>query len=364
MSVEEGQQIVVHELQNQMSAMQAALEGNSQASLFKPKMFNGFPSEDVNEWLHQFERYSKFYNWSNPKRLNAISLLFGGAALAWFRTLPDETTSDFNELVEELKKCFGSQSLDFLFRQELYARKQGPNEPLAIYTEDIIRKAQRLSLSDTDMMNIFVNGLNHVIKTHVILNQPKTFAEAENLAHLRDSVSKTSAYDTPQMSPSIAPQEQRIKELEGQVNLLFSLANKSASSEFAHSHAVNTTPNPASAPIHAINPLAEMQTFKNEIIAAIQTGIKEANKGNNNNNQPRFRRSSTFVRGRNLRTTDGRPICNVCNRVGHVACSCWENLERAQQTQFRRRPHGFVGQEAQPSSFNPLNEMGPSQWGQ
>ena len=359
MSVEEGQQIAVHEFQNQMSAMQAALEGNSQASLFKPKMFNGFPSEDVNEWLHQFERYSKFYSWSNPKRLNAISLLFGGAALAWFRTLPDETTSDFNALVEELKKRFGSQSLDFLFRQELYARKQGPNEPLVIYTE-----AQRLSLSDTGMMNIFVNGLNHVIKTHVILNQPKTFAEAENLARLRDSVSKTSACDTPQTSPSIAPQEQRIKELEGQVNLLFSLANKSASSEFAHSHAVNTTPNPASAPIHAINPLDEMQTFKNDIIAAIQTGIKEANKGNNNNNQPRFRRSSTFVRGRNLRTTDGRPICNVCNRVGHVARSCWENLERAQQTQFRRRPHGFVGQEAQPSSFNPLNEMGPSQWGQ
>ena len=55
MSVEEGQQTAVHELQNQMSAMQAALEGNSQASLFKLKMFNGFPSEDVNELLHQFE---------------------------------------------------------------------------------------------------------------------------------------------------------------------------------------------------------------------------------------------------------------------------------------------------------------------
>ena len=52
MSVEEAQQIAVHELQNQMSAMQAALEGNSQASLFKPKIFNGFPSEDVNEARH------------------------------------------------------------------------------------------------------------------------------------------------------------------------------------------------------------------------------------------------------------------------------------------------------------------------
>ena len=46
---------------------------------FRPKMFIGFPTEDVNEWLLQFERYSKFYSWSNQKRLNAISLLLGGS---------------------------------------------------------------------------------------------------------------------------------------------------------------------------------------------------------------------------------------------------------------------------------------------
>ena len=46
MSVDEFPQISVHELQSQMSAMQAALERNSQSSLFKPKMFNGFPAED------------------------------------------------------------------------------------------------------------------------------------------------------------------------------------------------------------------------------------------------------------------------------------------------------------------------------
>ena len=42
MSVEEAQQIAVHELQNQMSAKQAALEGNSQASLSNQKYLMGF----------------------------------------------------------------------------------------------------------------------------------------------------------------------------------------------------------------------------------------------------------------------------------------------------------------------------------
>ena len=357
MSVDEFQQISVHELQSQMSAMQAALEGNSQSSLFKPKMFNGFPTEDVNEWLLQFERYSKFYSWSNQKRLNAISLLLGGSALAWFRTLPDDITSDFNELVEELKKRFGSQSLEFLFRQELYARKQGPSEPLALYTEDIIRKSQRLSLSDKDMMNIFVNGLNESTKTHVILNQPKTFADAENLARLRDSVSKTSAPSFPQMPSSIPPQEQRIKELEGQVNLLFSIANKNACLEMPQSHIVSAAPNPAtnntvSAPMHSINPPADLQNFKHDIIAAIQTGLKDAHRSSQNSNQTKFMPPGALVRGRNLRTNDGRPICNICNRVGHVARYCWENPQKFQQPQFRGGSRGPISQEPPVSAIS------------
>ncbi len=57
-----------------------------------------------------------------------------------------------------------------------------------IYTQDIFRKCQRLSLSDKEMMNIFINGLSHELNTYVILNQTTSFAEAENLAWLKDAV--------------------------------------------------------------------------------------------------------------------------------------------------------------------------------
>ena len=190
-AVDVDQQATVNELQNQMTAMQAAFEGNSQASLFKPRSFNGFPNEDVNEWLSKFDRFAKFYNWSNAKRLGAIALLLEGSALAWYHTLGEETTGNLTNLIDALKDRFGAQNLEFIFRQELYARKQGLTEPLSLYTEDIIKKCQRLSLSDKDMMNIFINGLSEDLKTHVVLNQPKAFAEAENLARLRDSVTKS-----------------------------------------------------------------------------------------------------------------------------------------------------------------------------
>ena len=62
--------------------------------------------------------------------------MLGGPALAWFQSLTNETANDYQALIEALKDRFRAQNLDFILRQELYARKQGPTEPLSVYTED------------------------------------------------------------------------------------------------------------------------------------------------------------------------------------------------------------------------------------
>ena len=64
--------ITVDNLQTQLSAVQAAIDGNTNSSLFKQPPFNGLPNEDVNEWLAKFDRLSKFYSWSNAKKLGAL----------------------------------------------------------------------------------------------------------------------------------------------------------------------------------------------------------------------------------------------------------------------------------------------------
>ena len=340
----------VNNLQTQLTAVQAALDGNSNSGLFKHPMFNGLPNEDVNEWLAKFDRLSKFYSWSNAKKLGALPLLLGGSALAWYQTLPTEVTSDFSQLVEQFKVRFGVTNLEFIFRQELYSRKQGPNEPLSMYTEDIIRQCQRLSLSDVDMMNIFINGLKGDLKSHVILNQPKSFAEADNLARLRNAVNFSAGGQMPVANDFDTAQTRRIKELEGQVNLLMSLASQKES--------LRSTPQPvqaidssvaAQADAKALNnpflPLSvpeamppppstyfEMQHLRNDIIAAIDTRLSQNQLQKRPFNSQRF--SNGTARGRNLRTTDGQPVCNNCQRVGHVSRYC--NANRQSSAPFRR----------------------------
>ena len=86
-------------------------------------------------------------------------LLFEGFALSWFHTLSEESSNSFSRLVEALRNRFSAAIMDFILRQELYAKKQGSSESLTNYTADIIRRCQRLSLKDAELMNIFINGL-------------------------------------------------------------------------------------------------------------------------------------------------------------------------------------------------------------
>ena len=82
-------------------------------------------------------------------KLGALPLMLGGPPLAWFQTLTNETANDYQAFIESLIDMFGAQKLDFILRQEPYAHKQVPNEPLPFYMEDIIRKGQHLSGIET-----------------------------------------------------------------------------------------------------------------------------------------------------------------------------------------------------------------------
>ena len=71
--------------------------------MFKPRPFTGALREDVNEWLVKFDRFAKFSNWNNVKKVGAMVLLFDGPALSWFQTFLEEPLNSLNGLVEALK---------------------------------------------------------------------------------------------------------------------------------------------------------------------------------------------------------------------------------------------------------------------
>ena len=193
------------------------------------------------------------------------------------------------------------------------------------------------------MMKIYINRLADDIKSHVILNQPDSFAKAENLARLREVVMTNDWWTT---ARSNILQDQRIKELEGQVDLLVSLTSKSKSasnSQFSNVHAVPPNLSVEQAVVKGSQqPVTrserELLDFQNNVLAALDAKFSSFN---NQNGRPKFSHKDNhhFSCGRNLRTTDSQPICNNCYRVGHVARYCRSQSFQAQSQQFSNQNH-------------------------
>ena len=259
--------------------------------------------------------------WNNGKKLGALSLLLDGPAQAWLHTQPPEIGTDVNALCDALQNRCGAQNLAFIFHQEVYSRKQRPNEPLSCYTEDIIKRCQHLNSSDNDMLNIYINGLADDIKTHVILNQPDTFATAENLARLCEAVLSNDPLTNAHANVS---QDHCIKELEGQVDLVVSLAAKSKPNPTFQASNVNAiSPKYAleqGVPMGGQQPVtkSDFADFKSDMPAAMDAMFSSFT---TTIYRPtcQQRNTCTLARGRTLRTTDGQPVCNNCRHVGHVA---------------------------------------------
>ena len=101
---------------------------------------------------------------------------------------PDEVRGDLQHLQQALRDGLTSPYRNFLRRQELHTRTQGPLETLEKYIDDIDARAQRLQQSDAETMQCFMQGLRPDFKEHVILQLPASYSEATDATRLKDSL--------------------------------------------------------------------------------------------------------------------------------------------------------------------------------
>lgn len=111
----------------------AAISKNTEHShLSSPSKYNNIKlptfSEDINEFLANFNRAANFYNWDDDKKTEAH---LQGNTNIWFNTTPDLQGKSYTNLTESLRQQFHSASDQWLLRQKLNERKQLPTETVA-----------------------------------------------------------------------------------------------------------------------------------------------------------------------------------------------------------------------------------------
>ena len=327
---------------SQLTALTQSLQqGQSQSSSgysAKPPTFHGDGIESVDQFLSSFERHADFFGWTPVKRLRALPLSLVGHANIWFTSLDSDSYRTYDELTGLLREQFNSPASQWLARQQLNQRKMAPSESVADYSADIRRRCQLLRIPKAEWLHVFISGIRSDIKQHLVLQQPQTFEQAEQQAKLKEAVSTPDpvATQTHQIAQALLSQLQK---------------SSPTTSQPQQVAAFSTAP-------HLADRGAEEPLTPSSIRAIVQKEIRQAlrEQAQNSGRQPAPRYNA---RGnnqfRNRRTAQGHPICNTCNRAGHISYNCPTLSHSQRDPRLPQANRNFPNRRPQPAPYNQGN---------
>lgn len=306
------------------------------ASSQRPAAFHGFDSEDINRWLDKVENYLKLrrINTDSPTALAELILLLAGPAEDFYYSLTEDKKDSFAELRDALRERFANENQHWILWQAVSTRQQGTVESLDTYLNDLSSKFRRLNIADADKMRYFVQGLRPEIRETVLLKQPKTFQEAEEMARLACAVKKTMNSSSINMAAQLSNRSQTLSTLAAgtstqpdsnnlqSINTMMDILAKKLDSVVntgAKTETVAAYAEPESDEQRGLARL--MRDLKDDLLGEIRQLDRKvdarindlAQRGSPNEYDSQIPRQ---------RTRDGRPICFNCGAIGHLQQSC------------------------------------------
>ena len=399
-------------LQNQLRLQHRAQQQTASAleqapipetvSTRRPAPFHGYDSEDVNRWLDKIENYLTLRRIDLTSRTAQAELVMNlaGPAEDFYYSLPPDRKSTYVELRDSLRERFANDNQSWIIWQAVTTRQQGAIEPLDTYLTDLTNKFRRLNITDAEKMRYFVQGLRPEVRETVLLRQPKSFREAEEIARLTCAVKNT------MISPDVTrPPSHPVAVTEASATSLALLAKMDEISEKLQK---NKEPAKAEATltdakllakldawiaglpaIPSIQQTSPLQAKLNELVektpsrgenAAILAAYAEPNKRETPDYMREIcrmedkleelsrqidarikglarRNSPNQVEQPRQRTREGRPICYTCGRVGHIQQNCNQRSSRETSNYDRFQPN----QQRRPTNDNYPSRSGYNQ---
>lgn len=253
-----------------------------------PSKYYGDLTTDVESWLKEFNRIAAANKWDTQRKTEVLPAFLRDRAADFFEDLEQDEQKDYDVLCEKLKERFRPKELQRAYYSDLFQRKQFPNETAEDYGHEILKLARKAhsgldrEVTDKLTMEHFINGLQLNLKRLVMLADPTSFEQAVRYAKREECHNKlTSSAESAKMVCS-----------------------------------TSTTSSNAALEAAVMSLTEQVEGLSKKVDVQNQT---------RQNRRGGFQgRSTGRGRGRNLRTTDGQPICNYCNRVGHIEPKCYQ----------------------------------------
>ena len=294
--------------------------------------FHGYENEDINRWFEKLELVldSKGIRLDVPAaRTQLINNLAGPAETFMFELPPDERR-DYDTLKRALVKRYSTKDRAWVKRRRLVARRQGPNELLSDYINEMHELFSGLNMAEVDKVTYFTEGLLQPLKTKVLERMPETLLQAEEVARTVDSISQqeTSAKESSQIErliEAITRSQQVPAQATGTNASLTTSQQQSlhAQMETITQKLSELTPTVTKSDKVAAysEPQADFQNNVEQFMRRIENQMTNLEKRMDAHITGLSQRQRE-TRNTRERSRDGRPCCYVCGLPGHYQNSC------------------------------------------
>ncbi len=184
--IDNQQQHMIKSCKNDMSLRAAA---GSARTLIKPSVptpprFSGKAGEDFSLFKAAMDDYFQLAPMDDGQKISFVSLLLSGPAYRLVAETSESNKNTYDKVMSLLDRGFGPATKQEECLSRLVNRKQGSNESLYEYYNDILSHLAQCDMSEAMKKVFFINGLKPDLRKSVTIAQPQSIQAAFTLANV------------------------------------------------------------------------------------------------------------------------------------------------------------------------------------
>lgn len=165
------------------------------------RKFSGYPTEDPDRFLSDFEAYCVFsrIEGQNARKVAAFQLHLQGPAQTWFCCLDDDVKNDWEVLKDLFEIKYGAENNTpvLLVEAEQFNKLQLlSTQQIEDYYCKVIEKGRKLHKSDQEVLLKFIQGLPHQLAFFVRAGNPADISAALTSAKMGEAYGYRSPVNT------------------------------------------------------------------------------------------------------------------------------------------------------------------------
>ena len=208
------------------------------SNLFTPSAFHGLTTEDVKQWLKDFESWAKFKKMRNDEMMGAVCCLLKDQALVFFDKLDERVANDFCRFKETFSERYTQKTNEWKMASDVYNYKQDPNVAFEHYFAEVYRRASRLNMPDEQLKLALMMNMKPQLR-QAIIAAGKSSAPTEDIVRFCTEANQPEAQPTGDLSALY----KAMKEMEKKIGRMpIEVAEKLATAESTHIQVVQQQP--------------------------------------------------------------------------------------------------------------------------